>query len=149
MTTWKQELAAEVTAIDEVNAITVKMKWHVKTDSDRYSAKAAETDTVYESELKVKSPRGINANLIDGLNYLAGDMVIECGYLLYEEAFTAQEGLTEARDIAVNYGILEGTDGIELNGLELKIVRVEGLGLLTDEESGASAAAKLRMVLRK
>ena len=148
MTTWKQELAEEVTAIEDVNAINVKMQWHLKTESDRFSAITSATESIVESDLKVKSPRGVAVQLIDGLNYQAGDQVIECGYLNYLSARNEQE-LSEARPLGENYGIKEGVDGLEIAGQEWKIVKVEGLGLLTDEESGEVVPAKLRLVVRK
>ena len=150
MTTWKQEVAEATVPLEGVNAITASMVWNIQTETDRTSAVIPKTATPMRGVLAVKSLREIDRRLIDGSNYLAGDMVTAAAYRTYADLWkTNESSLENTRVLNRNWGIEPGTDYLEINSEKWKIVRVSGAGVMDDEESGKPEAAKLIFYLRK
>lgn len=147
MTTWRQEVAAETAAIEEVNAITAVMTWRVVTD-DRGSVEPA-TETEYVSNLKVRTLKELDFRLIDGKNYQTGDCVSVTAFLNYQAAWQEHESeLSEARPFEVNYGIEAGVDYLSIGGKIWVITRVLADGMM-DDEDGTASPAKLTFYLRE
>lgn len=149
MATWKQEVAAETTPISGVNEITATLKWNIEIESDRGWI-VPRTTAEFSGSLAVKSLREIDRRLIDGINYVSGDMMTAVAYLNYLEIWQENSATLEtSRPLTVNYGIAEGIDTLEINSESWKIVRVQAAGLMDDEDTGAAVPSKLIFHLRK
>ena len=154
MTNWKQELAAEVTAIDDVTANEVTLTLRISTLADLFGEGARYV--FLTRQLKVKAPAPVSQRLVDGVNYQANDFICDCAYLHVKEALTDKAGdpaitvngvvktLPEIRpmDAAHGWGIDAGDDIISVGGANFSIVRVDGLKWLGAEPS------VLRLTLR-
>lgn len=147
MATWKQELAAEVTAIDDVTANMVTLTLRIKTLADLFGE--GDRYIFLTRKLKVKAPSPVSQRLVDGINYQANDWICDCAYLTIKEAMTDKAGdpaitvngvvksLPEIRpmDAAHGWGIDAGDDTISVGGADFTIVRVDGLKWLDAEPS--------------
>lgn len=147
MANWKQELAAEVTAIDDVTANTATLTLRINTLADLFGEGARYVYLM--RQLKVKAPSPISQRLVDGVNYQANDFVCDCAYLTVKEAMTDKaddpaitvngviKTLPEIRpmDAAHGFGIDTGDDLLTIGGATFSIVRVDGLKWLDSEPS--------------
>ena len=147
MANWKQELAAEVTAIDDVTANTATLTLRISTLADLFGEGARYV--FITRQLKVKAPSPVSHRLVDGVNYQANDFVCECAYLTVKEAMTDKaedpvitvngvvKSLAEVRpvDAAHSWGIDTGEDLITVGGAKFNIIRVDGLKWLDSEPS--------------
>lgn len=147
MANWKQELAAEVTAIDDVTANTATLTLRISTLADLFGEGAR---YVFLTRLlKVKAPSPVSQRLVDGVNYQANDFVCECAYLTVKEALTDKaddpaitvngvvKSLADIRpvDAAHGFGIDTGDDLLTIGGAKFNIIRVDGLKWLDSEPS--------------
>ena len=157
MSTWKQEIAEAVTPIEEVNDVTAILTWDIVTEQNPYSPIPSESGTVRISRtVKIKGVTEIDARLIDGKNFVAGDFVTEISYLKYLGARKTlssdpvmTRSLDEIRPLSSDYGIKVGVDCLAVGGNEWKIRRVTAIGMLNDESTSEPVPAKLRFTLRK
>jgi hypothetical protein len=147
MATWKQELAAEVTAIDDVTANMVTLTLRIKTLADLFGEGARYV--FLTRQLKVKAPAPVSQRLVDGVNYQANDFTCDCAFLTVKEALTDRpddpiitvngvgKTLAEVRpaDAAHGWGIDAGDDTISVGGADFTIVRVDGIKWLDAEPS--------------
>lgn len=157
MSTWRQEIAEAVTPIEGVNDVTAILTWNIVAEQNPYSPIPGESGTVRVSRtVKIKGVTEIDARLIDGKNFVAGDFVTEISYLRYLDARKPLRGdptmvktLDEIRPLSGDYGIKNGVDSLSVGGNEWKIRRVTAIGLMNDESTGEPVPAKLRFTLRK
>lgn len=147
MANWKQELAAEVTAIDDVTANEATITLRISTLADLYGEGARYVYIL--RQLKVKAPSPVSQRLVDGVNYQANDFICECAYLHVKEAMTDRpddpaitvngvvKTLAEVRpmDAEHGFGIDAGDDLLTIGGAKFTIVRVDGLKWLDSEPS--------------
>lgn len=147
MSNWKQELAAEVTAIDDVTANTVSLTLRIATLADLFGE--GNRYVFITRQLKVKAPAPVSQRLVDGVNYQANDFTCDCAFLTVKEALTDRpddpvitvngvvKTLPEVRpvDAAHSWGIDTGDDLITVGGAKFSIVRVDGLKWLDAEPS--------------
>lgn len=155
MSTWKQEVAAAVTPIDGVNAVSADLIWRIRTDTDPDSpVPSGATITEITAEIAVKAPAEVSARFVDGKNIIAGDHVTEIAYLTYLAARNADaenaEILASARPLSGGaFGLAPGVDALDLAGTAWRIIAVAALGMMNDDVTGEAVPAKLRLTLRK
>lgn len=94
---WKQELAAETTAIDDVNANTAVLTYRINDQGGFFGG----VDTIIEipRRIKVRSPETISERLVDGTERRAGDLVCKVSYA---ELFAAHGAKNTDPVITVN-----------------------------------------------
>lgn len=135
---WKQELEAEVNAIQDVTANPAVLTIRIEAVKDF----AAGTVDVYElpRQLVVKAPKPVNVRLIDGSNILSGDFTCTVDFLQFRRAFEPVAGDTEitingvVKNLAElrpqtasnNWGVVPGDDTLTIGGDEWQIVGVVG-----------------------
>lgn len=161
--TWKQEVADAVTPIEGVNGVTATLSWNINVGYDPDSELPMPTDGIVRIQrvVMIKSPTSISTRLIDGKNYIAGDMVTELAYLKYIAARkllhpdllsivqnNVAVSLDDVRPITENYGIDYGIDTLLFGNEEWYIVKVDPVGMM-DNDNGVPSPAKLVLTLRK
>lgn len=147
---WKQELQAEILAIDDINANTAELAINIEdfgNPDDWYEGGGAVTTII--REIRIKAPQAVSISLIDGKNYLAGDFYCEISFVELQKALKPQsgdpyiringvtKGLTQQRPFkpSANWGLKPGTDSISIDGDKWTIVRITGNGWLDSEPS--------------
>jgi hypothetical protein len=160
--TWKQEVADAITPIDGVNGATCVLSWNINIGYDPDSDLPMPDDGIFHIVRKamVKSPVSINTRLIDGKNYIAGDMQTEIAWLKYlalrEPAKTdpaiVQNNvpftLEDVRPLNQDYGFDLGIDSVLFGSDEWYIVKIDPVGIM-DNNQGSPSPAKLILTLRK
>lgn len=110
----------------------------------------------------MKGASSVDARLVDGKNYIAGDTITEISYLKYLDARApistdpeiisggVAKTLNDMRPLAKTFGIELGTDTLAIGGVTWFICRADADGWQTDEDNnGVAVPAKLRLTLRK
>jgi hypothetical protein len=142
---WKQELAAEVTALEDVNANTATLLMRIDTLNEFYGEEARVVELV--RSLRVAAPSPVNLRLVDGTNYLAGDFVCKVSFAELKKAFAPIAGdpeiiingitktLAEIRPFTAqgNWGVDIGDDKLVIGGDKWTIAGVRGLNWLDNE----------------
>ena len=162
MSTWKQEVADEITPIEGVNDVKATLVWNIAIAGDAYSPLPDSGSIVQITRtVQVKGLREIAKNLIDGKNYIAGDFSTEIAYTKYlaaraplaSDPVIPGDGksltLSDVRPLAENYGIRPVEDTLSIGGTVWNICNVLAIGLMNDEVTGNPVPAKLRLILRK
>lgn len=143
---WKQELAQEVNAIEDLNRNSAILNFNIATNGYDPSTGLNTGSTVIQRKILIKAPHKIDARLVDGKNYLAGDLVCE---IAFSELWSARTPLASDREIIVNgvqkslddvrpyhsgdCGIDIGIDTLCFGELEYDIANIEGLNWLNNE----------------
>ena len=138
MANWKQDLMAEVNAIQDVNSNPAVLTIRIEAVKDF----AAGTVDVYElpRQLVVKAPKPVNVRLIDGTNVLSGDFTCSVDFLQFRRAFEALpddpvitingvvKNLAELRPQTASnhWGVVPGDDTLTIGGDKWQIVGVVG-----------------------
>ncbi len=160
--TWKQEVADAITPIYGVNGVTATLSWNINIGYDPDSDFPMPDDGIVRIQrtVSIKSPTSINTRLIDGKNYIAGDMVTEISFRKYLAIRSSKNNdpaiiqnniatsLEDVRPITENYGFDLGIDTLLFSSDEWFIVKVDPEGIL-DSEDGTASPAKLVLTLRK
>lgn len=138
---WQQELAAEVTALDDINANTATLTYRINDQGGFFGG----VDTIIEikRQIKIKSPDSMAERLIDGAERKAGDLICKVAYSQLYAAHAAQNGdpaitvngvsktLAEVRPFVaqqgnnIRWGIDLGDDTLTIGGDTWLIVSVE------------------------
>lgn len=79
---WKQELAAEITAIDDVNANPATLTYRINDQGGFFGG----VDRIIEipRQIKVESPENMSERLIDGAERKMGDLTCKVSYGNYK-----------------------------------------------------------------
>lgn len=161
MSTWKQEIAEAITPLEGVNDITGTLAWNITLVPDPYSPIPGGDSVTISRAVPIKGAREVDARLIDGKNYIAGDNITELSYLRYLEARNPLatdpeiisggkvKTLEDMRPMTRSFGLELGTDTLTIAGETWYICRADADGWQTDEDTGAAVPAKLRLTLRK
>lgn len=161
MSTWKQDLAAELTPIEGLNDVRAELAWNIAVLDDPYSPLPPAGGSVrIVRTVQVKGAKEVDARLVDGKNYLAEDFITEIAFLKYLEARAPLPGdpeivnngvvksLDDMRPLSENWGIRPISDTLTIAGKVWAIADVQALQMMNDEATGDPAPAKLRLVLR-
>ena len=154
--TWRQTVAKYTTAIPGVNANPATLVLRIASGDGFIGG--AETVAEVRRELTARYPSPVQARLIDGTNYIAGDRIVTVDYVQLEAALTASRPgdpsitvdgepstLAAARpfDAAHGWGICPGKDQFICGGGTWSIVRIEDIGYMD------GFPAKFQLTLRK
>lgn len=164
MSTWRQEIANELTPIEGVNDISATIHWNISVRDDPDSPLPPSGGSVVISRgIAVKGVKAVSERLVDQKNYLSGDLLAEFAFLRYANARQArqddppivnngkQKTLGDMRPMNRSYGIEPGVDTLTVAGdaKPWTIVRVDAVGLMNDEQTGTPVPAKLQITLRR
>lgn len=147
MANWKQELQEQICGIPDLNANTATMTIEIDTLNDFFGGES-EVVTITR-DLKIQDPRQVNARLVDGVNYIAGDFICNAAFLFLKDAMRTKSGdqvitingvtktLEQVRPFTAsnNWGIDLGDDTLTIGGDVWSIVGVTGLNWLDNEPS--------------
>lgn len=142
---WQQELAAELTAVEELNANPATLLIRIDTLGELFGGDA--TIVELRRQLSVAAPLPVNLRLIDGKNYLAGDFLCKVAFAHLKDAFSPRRDDPEIRingviktladlrpfTAAGTWGIDPGDDQIIIGGDKWTIAAVRGLMWLDGE----------------
>ena len=152
---WQQELAAELTAVEDLNANPATLVIRIDTLGEMFGGSAKVIEL--HRQLSVAAPAPVNLRLIDGNNYLAGDFVCKVAFAHLKAAFfpLPQDPEIEINGVAKNledlrpftaagnWGIDIGDDKLVVGGDEWTIASIRGLKWLDGEP------AELEFTLRR
>lgn len=154
--TWRQTVAKYTTAIPGVNANPATLVLRIA-DGGGFTG-GRETVAEVRRELSARYPSPVQARLIDGTMYVAGDRTVAVDFIQIEAALTASQpgdpaitvngspaSLATARpfDADHNWGICPGKDLFICGGGTWSIVRIESIGFMD------GFPAKFQLTLRK
>lgn len=159
---WKQEVAEAVTPIEDVNNASAILIWNISVgyDPDSPLPQSPEGIVNIRRSVSVKGAKEVNAALVDGKNFVAGDYQTEIAYLTYLKARKPQTSdpviadngivhtLDEMRPLTSDYGFDLGIDTLQIGSDVWQIVRADAVDLMNDG-TGNPEPAKLRLTLRK
>lgn len=162
MATWQQEVSEATTALEEVNAVTVTLCWNISVQIDPDSTLPIPDDGVvkFPKTLIAGAPEQVNASLVDGKNFIAGDCVIELAWLTYLNARNPLDSdpdiisngmllmLDDVRPLGQDFGFDLGIDTLTVGADVWKIVNAVGTGWMNDE-NGYPQPASVILTLRK
>lgn len=156
---WQQELAAEVTAFDDLNANPATLTYKINDQGGFFGG--VDQIIAIPRQIKVKAPQPVAERLIDGSERKAGDFTCLVSFAQIQAAHKAQASdpvitvnnvvktLDEVRPFiaqagnTIRWGIDLGDDILTIGGDEWLIVGVEAEKWLDAEP------ARFRLVLRK
>lgn len=156
--TWRQTVAKYTTAIPGVNANAATLVLRIADDAGFFGGTASPGVTEITRTLRVKYPSPVQARLIDGENYIAGDRTVNVDWAQLQAALTiGQSGdpeivisgatvtLSEARpfDAAHHWGIYPGMDTFIIGGGTWSVVRIDDIGYMD------GVPAKFSLTLRR
>lgn len=138
---WKQELAAEITAIDDVNANPATLTYRINDQGGFFGG----VDRIIEipRQIKVESPENMSERLIDGAERKMGDLTCKVSYAQLQAAHAPQisdpaitvnnvaKTLAEVRPFTaqqgnnIRWGIDLGDDTLTIGGDSWLIVGIE------------------------
>lgn len=156
---WKQELAAEITAIDDVNANPATLTYRINDQGGFFGG----VDKIIEiaRQIKVKSPESMSERFVDGTSRKSGDFTCVVDYAQLKAAHNPQDAdpeitinrvpklLAEVRPFTaqqgnnIRWGVDLGDDTLTIGGDVWLIVGVDAIDWLDGEP------AKFRLILRK
>jgi hypothetical protein len=142
---WRQEVAAETTAIEDVNANPAMLIVRIDTLGEMFGGSAKVVEL--QRHLSVNAPEPVNLRLVDGKNYVSGDFVCRVAFVYLKEAFEplpqdpeirvngVVKTLTDLRPFTAdnNWGIDVGDDKIVIGGDAWTIAAIRGLKWLGGE----------------
>ena len=142
---WKQEVANETMAMEDVNANTATLLMRIDTLNEFYGEEARVVELV--RSLRVAAPKPVNLSLVDGRNYLAGDFVCKVAFMKLKKAFVPlpsdpeiningiTKTLADIRPFTAdgNWGVDIGDDKLVIGGDKWTIAGVRGLKWLDSE----------------
>lgn len=162
MATWKQEVAEATTAIEGVNDATVTITWNISVQIDPDSTLPIPDDGVikFPKTMIAAAPQQVNAALVDGKNFVAGDSVLKVAWLVYTAARKPLDSdpdiisngmllmLDDVRPLGRDFGFDLGIDTLTIGSDVWKIVNAAGDGWMNDE-NGVPQPSTLTLTLRK
>ncbi len=142
---WQQELAAELTAVEDLNANPATLIIRIDTLGELLGGTAKVVEL--HRELSVAAPSPVNLRLVDGKNYLAGDFLCKVAFANLQKAFISlpddpeiningiTKNLSELRPFTAsgNWGIDPGDDKLVIGGDTWTIAAIRGLMWLDGE----------------
>lgn len=141
---WKQELAAEIMPLEEINANPAILTLRVDVSGSSDWASGGKTTANIVRQMSVKAPEIVNRQLVDGDNIRLNDRYTELSFVALKAAFTALPGdpylphaLSTLRPFtpADAWGLRLGVDTLTINGEAWTITRIEERGYLGAEPS--------------
>ena len=154
--TWRQTVAKYTTAIPGVNANSATLVLRIAA-GDGFTGGDA-TVAELRRTLRVKYPSPVQARLIDGENYIAGDRTVNVDWAQLQAALSetipgdpaiivggVRKTLSEVRpfDAAHRWGIQPGMDTFTIGGVTWSIVRIDDIGYMD------GTPAKFSLTLRR
>ncbi len=164
MSTWKQEIANEITPLEGVNKVSASIQWNITVRDDPDSPlPPSGGEVTIERTLAVRGLKAVSERLVDQKNYLSGDFVTVLAFEPYRALRAPQTGdpeivnngrrktLDEMRPMNRSYGFEPGVDTLTVAGdsKAWTICRVDAIGLMDDDTTGLPAPAKLQLTLRR
>ena len=142
---WRQELAEEITAIQDLNKNTAVLTLRIDTLEEFYGGDGRVIDIT--REIPVTAPAPVDLRLIDGVNYTAGDFTLRVSFAHLQDALKDQAGdpaitvnriettLSAQRPFTPqkNWGIVPGGDVLSIGGNRWSIAGIKGLTWLDGE----------------
>lgn len=142
---WQQELAAELTAVEDLHANPAELVIRIDTLGELWGGAAKVVEL--RRHLSVAAPSPVNLRLVDGTNYLSGDFICKVAFVHLQKAFAplpddpeiningVKKSLAELRPFTAegNFGIDPGDDKIIIGGDKWTIAAIRGLMWLDGE----------------
>lgn len=154
--TWRQTVAKHTTAIPGVNANAATLVLRIKAGDGFFGGEA--TVAEIRRSISARYPAPVQARLIDGENYIAGDRTVNVDWAQLQFALTVgqpgdpaiiaggiRKTLSEARpfDAAHHWGISPGEDVFIIGGGTWSVVRIDDIGYMD------GVPAKFSLTLRR
>lgn len=142
---WRQELAEEITAIQDWNRNTAVLILRIDTLEEFHGGEGKVIDIA--REIPVTAPTPVDLRLVDGVNYTAGDFTLRVSFAHLQSALkdraddpaitvnrvettlSAQRPFTAQR----NWGLVPGLDTITIGGSRWAVAGIKGLTWLDGE----------------
>lgn len=155
MSNWKQELKAELIGIPDLNYNEVVISFHVDTYDPFSATGSSVTSQKIQRTVVIGSPKQVDARMIDGKNYVSGDLIMPVAFLVMVDAMKPLSSdpvitigghaktLTDLRPYSPDTcGIIIGKDTVTLGGREYKIANIAPAGWLDGEPSSYTITAR-------